>query len=300
MSDLKPQCVICARHGHAWDETCTKDCRRVDAAEGLLVCRSVDGQRRVGCYDRMHEQLDRIPELYALASDEMLPGQSGAGRSTEVSLGLRVSALDLRAGGDVLERLATWERDWREHFDLDPVRAGTGRQQARDRYARGRDDAVEASLVGVCGFLGTNLHLACRAHYAIDDFSHDLAEIHSTAQAAANIGQRPGWSVDCPADHAGGICGARLRVTGQDYGGTVTCPRCRTPWDVGRLLRVVSSTRQADVWLPADDLALHVGLNERTLRKWAARGLVRRQGGRYSLDDVRKAISDGGTREGSA
>ena len=33
---------------------------------------------------------------------------------------------------------------------------------------------------------------------------------------------------------------------------------------------------------------------------WAARGLVRRQGGRYSLDDVRKAISDGGTREGSA
>lgn len=251
-------------------------------------------------YERMHDQLVAIPELYALASDEMLPGQGAGGRSTEVSLGLRVAALDLRAGGDVLERLALHERDWREHFGLDPVSAGNGRQQALDRYARGRDDAVGASLVGVVGFLLANLHLACRAHYAIDDFAHELGHLHAVARVAANIGQRPGWTVDCPADHAGGICGSRLRVTGEDYGGSVECPRCRTSWDVGRLLRVVASTRQADVWLPADDLALHIGINERTVRKWHAKGLVRRQGGRYSLDDVRKVISYGGTREGLA
>ena len=309
MTDLKPQCVICARHDHDWDQPCpdaearrviaelqrrvVKPCRRADTVDGLLVCRRD--------YERLDEQLRAIPELYALAAGELQPGQGSGGRSTEVSLGLRVSALDLRAGGDVLERLATWERDWREHFDLDPVRSGTGTQQALDRYARGRTDTAGTSLVGVCGFLLAHLHQAAQAHYAIDDFARDLAEIHATARAAANIGQRPGWVVDCPADHAEGICSARLRVTGEHYGSTITCPRCRTQWEIARLLRVVGSTRGAEVWLPAEELGLLVGLNERTLRKWSAKGLVRRQSGRYSVDDVRKAITEGGRRaDGSA
>lgn len=309
MSELKPQCVLCARHDHAWDEPCpdaearrvieelqrrpVKPCRRVDAAAGLLVCRRD--------YERLETQLSEIPELYALALGELQPGQGSGGRSNETSLGLRVAALDLRAGGDALERLATWERDWREQFDLDPVRAGTGRQQATDRYARGRTDAVGASLTGVCGFLLAHLHHACQAHYAIDEFAHDLAAIHASARAAANIGQRPGWIVDCPADHLDGICTARLRVTGEHYGSTITCPRCRTVWEVSRLLRVVGSTTGAEVWLPAEEVGLLVGLNERTLRKWASKGLVRRQGGRYSVDDVRQVIAEGGRRaEGSA
>lgn len=309
MHELKPQCVICARHDHYWDQPCpdaearrdleelqrrpVKPCRRVDAAEGMLVCRRD--------YERLEKQLRAIPELYALALGELQPGQGSGGRSSEVSIGLRVSALDLRAGGDVLERLATWERDWREHFELDPVRSGTGTQQALDRYARGRRDAAGTSLVGVCGFLLAHLHRACQSHYAIDEFAHDLADIHAAAQAAANIGQRPGWVVDCPADHGDGICSARLRVTGEHYGSTITCPRCRTQWEIGRLLRVVGSTRGAEVWLPAEEVGLLVGLNERTLRKWSSKGLVRREGGRYSVDDVRQVIAEGGRRaEGSA
>lgn len=334
---LAPQCVICARHrcedpqaahSHAPDRRCTDacpcteaGCQRRDAVVGLLVCRR--------CYRRMEDHLRDIPELYALALGEMHPGQGEGGRSSETSLGVRVSALDLRSGGDVLERLATWERDWREHFDIDPVasggyrtvvvgrahdgrpvRAGStyNRSQALDRYARGRKDAVAASIVGVVGFLLGELHRAAGAHYAIDDFARDLGAIHAQVVAAARTGAAVGWSVDCPNDGPDGICGRRLRVTSANFDSgpgehdaePVVCDRCHRQWDAKWLLQVGAADADAEVWAPAEDVALLYGVSARTLQRWAKAGGIERVNGLYSVASVREAIESDKRRDGAS
>lgn len=272
-------CAVCTEPAHTPGEEC-------DAGEHCTTTRVHLGMTCRRCYERMARQLRELPEEYALAAGELSPGAGGTGRGSEQTLGLRVSALDLRSGSDLLGVLGQWERDWREFFE-DPAPTAAPRAE-RDR--------VGANLVAVCGWLRENLIRACRAHPAIDDFAHELALLHQQARVAArSTGRRHKW-VDCPTDTGAGTCGTELRLTGLDLTAEVYCRSCRVTRTVHNLLLVASADAESGVWLTSEDVAMLLGLTVRTLQRWAKVGSVDRRGSLFELGSVRRAITKGAPR----
>lgn len=282
-------CDVCHEPAHTPGEEC-------DAGDECPTRRVHLGRACRKCHDRMARQLREIPEEYALALGELTPTSAGgSGRSSEPSIGLRVSALDLRAGADVLAILGSWERDWRETFE-DPAHTVAPRARA----SRGdRGDRVGANLVAVCGWLGANLIRSARAHPAIDEFAHELAVLHQEARSAARTaGRRETW-VDCPTDTDTGVCATPLRLTGLDLSRSVYCRGCRREWGVQRLMLVAAADTEAGVWLLSEDVSVLLGVPERTLREWARKGRIERRGGQYELGSVKAAIAANTTRRAS-
>lgn len=281
---LARQCVICHDFGHELGEICPPAARcPVKGVHLGMTCRR--------CYDRLTTMLRDLPEYYALAAGELNLGSSGSGGhgSGETSIGLRVSALDLRSGSDVITQLATWQREWSEFYDEQPTD-----WTVRSRHRR---DPVGATLVGLVGRMSRDLHRACQTHPAIDVFARDLTALHGQARAAARANGSRSVLVDCPADHVNdGVCGAPLSIAGLELADVVYCRRCHTRWEVQRLLLVAEADSTSTVWLPVDDVALLVGVSRRTLFDWAKAGRVRREHGLFAVDSVRSAIREGTTR----
>jgi hypothetical protein len=210
---------------------------------------------------RIGHHLTDILEFAALASDELLPGQGGDGRGTERGLGVRIAALDLVAGFDVLPILESWERMYREEWGYAPW-GPTSLQRGQ-----GQEHQAMAYLAGTVRFLREHLD-KITAHPAVDDFAREIGQCRREAQAAANRQPRQAWSVTCPADTDDGECAQPLRITGEDFGGTVTCRACRTNWPIDRLLMVVATSTEADLWVDIDAACNYTGVPEATLRRW--------------------------------
>ena len=94
----------------------------------------------------------------------------------------------------------------------------------------------------------------------------------------------------CPADTADGECGSWLRVTGEDFGGSVTCRSCSTIWDTERLLWVVASSSEADLWVDSGAAVRHTGVPESTLRRWGREGRIKRKGSLYEYKSLSNAL----------
>jgi hypothetical protein len=191
-------------------------------------------------------QLTDILEFYALAGEALEPGQSGGGRSTERPLGIRVDALDFICGFSVVDVLESWEKEWRDHYKLAPYGPATALRNA------GKRDQPKVTLWEIVRFLQIWLDNACRDHPAIDDFATEVKEAHSKARCAAGITQRQAWTVTCPADTDTGDCRQPLKITGEDFDGTITCRSCRTTWTIQRLMRVAVTDPNSDIWCAAD------------------------------------------------
>jgi len=148
-----------------------------------------------------------------------------------------------------------------------------------------------ATLVGIVTFLQSWISKTCTEHPAVDEFAHELRGVHRASQQAAGQTRRAAWRVTCPSDTEDGECGQQLRVSGEDFGGQVTCRACRTTWPVERLLRVVASSRMAELWLDPEAASEWLGIGERTLRTWAREGRIRRENGRYEVHSLREAMA---------
>lgn len=246
------------------------------------------------CRDRMRAQLHDIPELYALAGGELNPGAStGGGSGTETSLGLRVAALDLRQGSDIIGVLASWDKAWADWYQDTPAVDWT-------RRSRHRSDPVGRTLVDLCTRLDALLDRACAIDAGIDVFAQELNDLHAAARIAARTTGSRQQEVTCPADQDTGICGARIRISGLELDDVVYCPRCQSRWELHRLLLVAASDRDAGVWLPVDDVALLIGISKRTLNRWASEGRTSRSHGLFELQSVRDAIAKGTSKGASA
>lgn len=233
------------------------------------------------CEHRMRKQLGDLIELQALASENLIPGRGGDGRATERTLGINVAALDSSAAFDAIAVLESWERIWREDYGLAPYGIASSE----------RTPTAEGTLLGIVTFLQTWLHKTCNEHPAVDDFAHELRGIHRAMQQAAGQTRRTAWRVTCPTDVDEGECGQVLRVSGKDFGGQVTCRSCRTTWPVERLLRVVASSRHAELWLDPEAASEWLGVRAGTLRRWAKEGRITREHGRYEVHSLREAMS---------
>lgn len=299
-------CVICGDYAHDTGQDC-RTLARQDRADAVAEGRARGwrdyepmadpradcpvrahhlGMTCARCRDRMRRQLREIPELYALAGGELLPGAStGGGSGTEASLGLRVAALDLRQGSDVIGILATWAQAWAEDFDEE-----TADWTRRSPHGK---DPVGATLVAVARHLASELTRACAVSPGIDVFAKELNDVYLAARSAARTIEARHTEVECPNDREDGICGARIRIGGLELDDVVHCPGCGRRWELHRLLLVAASDQEAGAWLPVEDVALLYGISRATLKRWAKDGRVQRSHGLFELQSVRDAIAKG-------
>jgi len=253
-----------------------------DSRQCIICQQQTDHMACQRCETRMRRQLDDLPTFMELASANLVPGQGGDGRSTERSLGINVAALDTAAGFDAIAVLESWERIWREDYGLSPYGVAT---------AALPDTRAATTLRHIVGFLGAFLARSCKEHPAIDDFAAELRSLHRSSQQAAGQTRRAAWTVTCPTDTDDGECGYVLLVSGDDFGGEVTCRSCRTTWPVERLLHVVASSKHAELWLDGQAAAMHLGVSERTLRHWGAEGRITRAHGRCDIRSLRALVA---------
>jgi len=255
------------------------------------VCsRDSDARVCVRCQHKMNRQLQDLIEFRSVAGMNLVPSSGTERQSSERGLGVQLDALDLVAGFDVLPMLEDWERDWRAFFDLTPFGEATA---ARSRTRDPESDITASRFGASVRFLQQNLQQACDRHPAISDFAYELQGKWRQAQAAAGRHPRSSWRVTCPADTSEGECGRQIRITGEDFDTTLRCKSCGTSWPVERLLRVVASSRHAELWLDPEAAARWFGIPSRELRRWAARGRIKRSNGRYESHSIREAISEG-------
>lgn len=247
-----------------------------------LICQhATQHMACIKCENHMRRQLIELPQLMEQASGNLAPGQGGDGRSTERTLGINVAALDVAAGFDAIAVLESWERIWREDYELTPYGEATAKL----------DSSGGTLLRHIVGFLATWLERSCTDHPAIDEFAAELRQIHRSSQQAAGITKRTAWRVTCPADTDDGECGNVLIVSGEDFGGSLTCRTCSTTWPTERLLRVVASSRHAELWLDPEAASEWLGVHPGTLRKWAGDGRIRREHGRYEVHSLKAMVS---------
>lgn len=249
-------------------------CRRSQPDLGM-ACRR--------CRDRAEQMLNEILDHVALAEAELELGRGGAGRSAGRTLGLRIDALDVVAGFDVLPELESWERDWREMRQFAPI---------PDRCTVAGLPHAPTSLAAVVEFLLVHLSWAYAEHPAVDEFHRELKTVHAHSEQAARISRPRVHVVTCPTDVGDGRCGNRLVLTQPDLEDHVRCAECSTTWTVRRLLLVAASDSEAEVWVAEADVALIHGVSGRVLRKWAQAGRVQRKRGMYELGSVRAEIAE--------
>jgi len=252
-----------------------------------VICHHQDTHRFacVDCSSRFAEMLRDLPELYAVTAGEFWPvgvGQGSGGKSSETPLGLRVAALDGRSSRVALETLESWERCLRETFSPQQDADLAQRERKAQRWADSdSDDLHGVTLCGVVDWLLRNLERICTEFPAVDEFHAEVKALHKIARAAAREPVEDVTVIECPADHEGGLCGKRLKLTGE----YVSCPRCGTEWDRPRLL-MVARYANADIWQPAGVVSEHLGIPPRTLSRWAQQGLVQRRGTNYLWSSV--------------
>ena len=232
------------------------------------------------CVTRVRFHLSEIVKWQARA--ELQPGRASDGRTTEIPIGVRVSALDSAAAFTYVTTLESWEIDWREFFHLTPY----GEASA----SRNKSTLPHVILPGIAEFLGAWMDRAAQEHPAFVDFAHEVRALHVAAKEAANERNRPHWRVTCPTDVDDGECGRELLVSGEDFGGSVYCRVCGTTWPVERLLRVVASSRLSELWLDPEAAAEYCGVSSRLLRKWGQQGLIKRERGRYEVHSIKTAL----------
>ena len=252
-------CAVCTRHHPTADDVCTDACRHVKPHVGNL-CR--------GCH------LDLTRDLRTLAGAwDLLAGgtvASGEATSTETALPGGADWLDWRRGlAGTLEPLQSWARVW--HEDLSEAIPGLVWPVQR----------VPDVLTWLVRLLPT-----AADHEAIADFQIDISHLAHHARRLCGV-EEPGTVVACP---GAGIepCGRRLRVNLDPPDTRVDCRRCGSVWTASHLVYVAAHT-DVDVWLCAEDISHLIGTPERTLRRWAASGKIRRQHGLYALTDTRTA-----------
>jgi hypothetical protein len=240
------------------------------------------------CETRMTRLLKEIGDYAQQAAHELTPGKTGSDqRGSETSIGIRISALDLIAGNDVLPILESWERDWRDTYQLQPYGIASSDRNAGKPRAH--------TLTTVLDFLTTWLPRACETHPAIEDFNTELKQAHATAQQAARMTPPNKTTITCPNDDdttPTGLCGSRITIHADSIDGKATCRRCRTTWDIAHLIHVAITTPGAETWTDSEAAANYFGISVRTLNRWAKakHGCIKRREGKFELQSIHAAI----------
>lgn len=294
-SEDRQPCPACATAGRDADECAgTPRC---------LTCRGVQHRETWGCCDgcvaRVDAQLGELLELHALASlpEYLVPawGGTGGGHGSERPLGVNVAALDLASGEHALGVLESWERWWREHWDLSPYGPASAAYAARcGRQApRLASTPTSRTLTGVTGFLRAWWpRAALVVEPPPEEFAQEVHRLHRDALAALRLTpfdldpdpqakEPPDYTLPCPG------CGQRIGMhrapLDTPIGDTarVNCDRCGWHGTGEWLIRVAlaSGARPA---MTLRQVMGHYGVTQGTIRNMVARGDLIKRGDMYT------------------
>jgi hypothetical protein len=182
----------------------------------------------------------------------------------------------------LLEVLEGWERLTREARALSP-------------YGPASEARGGASVHGCVGFLLASADwIVATPDFPVEDYATELRACLRAVRKWDGDAASRGYAVPCPTmTEDGGECGYRLRFV--DVEEQVTCRRCQVTRSVPQLVAVGMATATHAMWVDPEAICRHYGIHASTLRRWAARGLVTREHGRYLVSDVELLL--GTTRE---
>ena len=258
-----------------------------DLGQCTICSKATDHMACAACERRINQNLSEIQEFAIYAQANLVPGQGAGGRSTERPLGIRVDALDLCAGFDVLPQLESWERAFRQDYGLAPY----GQASLERNRAATEHNMAQVTLTGVIRFLHAWNARVCADHPAVDEYAREVAALWRQAQAASGQSPRTSWAVACPADVNDGECGNKLRINGEDFDGSVSCRKCSTTWQTQRLLLVAASSATSAIWLDPEAIGRMYNISLRTLQRWAKDGSIQRERGRYDIRQIQQAVN---------
>lgn len=178
----------------------------------------------------------------------------------------------------LLEVLEGWERMVREARALAP-------------YGPASEARGGASVHGSVGFLlGSMDWLVAAEDFPVDDFAVELRACLAAVRKWDAEAASRGYAVPCPTiGDDGQECGYRLWFA--DVEEHVTCRRCGVTRSVPQLVAVGMATATHAMWVDPEAICRHYGIHPSTLRRWAARGLVSREHGRYLVSDVERLLA---------
>lgn len=199
---------------------------------------------------------------------------------------LELNPGDSSSAVTVLEALEMWERAVREDRHYAPYGiASTMRAKPGQRSGD-----TTATLVGVVDFLAGQIDwITTEPSFGLEEFADHVRRCAATLRRwAADNDAQIGTRIACPSVLEEGSCGAPLRIS--TGGEPVTCRSCGHAWTVEWLIRVAGD--DADGWADMEAVCRLSGLHERTIRRWAKAGKVRKRGLLYNVRDISDATSE--------
>ena len=185
----------------------------------------------------------------------------------------------------ILDALEMWERAIREDRGFGPY----GPASAHRLTEAGQATVTACTLTGVLRFLTGQLEwITTDDGFGLVEFSDHVRRSVAVLRRWSSQETQIGTRIACPTtDDDGHTCGAPIRVSTD--GDPVLCRRCGRSWSVEWLIQVAG--KDADGWADLEAVVRLSGLHERTIRKWATAGKVRKRGLLYSLRDVSQATT---------
>lgn len=221
-------------------------------------------------------QLQEIPEYFLQAKAEITIGSNSGTRSTEISIGCNVAALDFLAGNTILPDLEAIEIDIRHEQGLSAYGLAS-------LIRHNPNNPIGGLLDGVCEFLTVWIPKI----EADDKTLLKIKTAHQDARNAARIQTPQAWSIKCCTDD----CDTLIRITDPNVDQLVTCHKCHHTLTLMRLLLITSSTHN-ELWLDPEAAAQLLGITQGCLRKWARSGKISRRNNQYNVSDL-KDLTDG-------
>ena len=283
-------CVLCATRGR---ET------RLESGHCCAACRvRVDDDLR-----------DIVTIADQTAAEPRMTGTDNGSRNTEskppadldrIAPYLAFVTIDDGVKATVADVLLSWERIVREERGLAWVGNATAGHGGTSEVIL----AAKSARASVALLRGHIDWITTAPDFPLELFAHEIGATWRRISAFALDSRTKDRVVECPtitdgqdADGNPISCGYRLHVrtwlplearddTGKrdlSIGEDVTCKRCGTTRTPAQLIHAADKESS---WADAEAIAETYKVGERTLRRWAANGHIRRDHGRYNVGDV--------------
>ena len=279
----------------SWERACVLCARRSPAVNTMLQA----GHCCPGCHQRIRIDLAAIgadADLVAVAQPAARPGTRSVHESkppTDLEpIAPWLALVRLNPGQDppvsssIAGLLADWERMLRDQRGLAPYGPATAHHVGIDEGVL----AAQAGRQAIRVLLASIDWITDEPSWPLEDFADEVGRCARRMHGLAHPRGSSDRVVRCPTLTDESTCGRRLTVRtwaalddDRTIGEPITCGSCGVTRSPEQLLRAAG---KQDTWADAEALASWFGITERTLRQWAAKGLIRRERSMYAFADV--------------